>query len=116
MKKVWLLKFPLHAHYVESSDEIKALAVKAGLEIIDAKYAEGFDKSKVADMSEEPALTAIGSEPKEPKEPKEEPKEEHKEGNEERELRDEYERLYGKKAGGRMSLETLRQKVKEASK
>ena len=108
MKKVWLLKFPLHAHYVESSDEIKALATKAGLEIIDAKYAEGFDKSKVADMSEEPALTAIGSEPKEPKE-------ESKEGNEERELRDEYERLYGKKAGGRMSLETLRQKVEEAS-
>ena len=102
MKKVWLLKFPLHAHYVESSDEIKALATKAGLEIIDAKYAEGFDKSKVADMSEEPALTAIGT-----SEPKDE--------NEERQLRDEYERLYGKKAGGRMSLDTLRQKVEEAS-
>lgn len=101
MKKVWLLKFPLHAHYTESSDEIKALAIKAGLEIIDAKYAEGFDKSKVADMSEEPALTAIGSEPKGE--------------SEERQLRDEYERLYGKKAGGRMSLETLRQKVEEAS-
>ena len=101
MKKVWLLKFPLHAHYTEGSDEIKALATKAGLEIIDAKYAEGFDKSKVADMSEEPALTAIGSEPKG--------------DNEERQLRDEYERLYGKKAGGRMSLETLRKKVQEAS-
>lgn len=101
MKKVWLLKFPLHAHYVESSDEIKALATKAGLEIIDAKYAEGFDGSNLVDASEEPALTVINSE--------------SKEDDEERQLRDEYERLYGKKAGGRMSLETLRQKVEEAS-
>lgn len=101
MKKVWLLKFPLHAHYAESSDEIKALAKKAGLEIIDAKYAEGFDKLNIVDMSEEPALTDVNSKPKD--------------DNEERQLRDEYERLYGKKAGGRMSLETLRQKVEEAS-
>ena len=105
MYKVWLLKFPLHAHYKESEKEISELAKKAGLEIIDAKYASEFDKSHLVDMSEEPALTSLVAKGK-PESPP---------NDEERELRDKYEQLYGKKAGGRMSLETLRQKVQEAS-
>lgn len=49
------------------------------------------------------------------KQPNEVKAEEEAMSTEERQLRDEYELLYGKKAGGRMKLETLREAV-EAKK
>lgn len=47
--------------------------------------------------------------------PEPEPEPSVEDNDEERQLRDEYELLYGKKAGGRMKLETLREAV-EAKK
>lgn len=49
--KIWLVKFPTHQY----KEDVKALAVKAGLKIIDEKYKDSIDPKLVAD--EVPSLS-----------------------------------------------------------
>ena len=70
-KKIWLLKGPL----TQYNEDVKQLAEKAGLRIIDARYAVGVEGEKKT-----PKVTAKGAKKKAPKakklpEAQEEPKE-----------------------------------------
>ena len=92
------------------SAEIKPEHKKEGVTLVTPHSFNFIDWSKVEDVSGDDyyvkKAVSLGAKTKNSKSSTD---------NEERQLRDEYERLYGRKAGGRMSLDTLRQKVEEAS-
>lgn len=51
MRKVWLVKFPTHQY----KEDVKALAIKANLKIVNEKYSEDIDPKYVE--KETPPLT-----------------------------------------------------------
>ena len=47
--KVWLLPFPLSDHFLDDQNDIKSLAVKNRLDIVNDKYRDQFNADDIAE-------------------------------------------------------------------